>query len=577
MFKLSVVVDFPDDVIKMAFDKAQLAAMMRYLKRWGFQRVYWSDYGRPYYGDWGSCPSIDRHIVRTEAAVGEILKAAVEAAKAEGLEIYAWLKPFEGGSNYDPSGRGEKIDDPRLNPLGLYAYGSMRFLRENAHLRLKHRQAHLLEESRGRRIARIDIRAHDRAVIESPRERVRLYTSADNYDYQPLAGGYRVELLDEPDENGKTRTVLRFSGLAIDVPFVMFVTESAGGAISNTHAEIVRVYDPGGNAIPSTPAFNFHAGPSLRRTRALFNHGMGGAWNADADGINLAFQKKLLPFDGWNMLFAVALGVDPYISGALCPSEPGARKVWLDWTRECLDAGVDGIDFRPSAHISPFNIDDYGFNPPVVEEYKRRHGVDILTQPHDKNLKRAILGDGYTQFLREAAALIRARGAKVQHHLGAEELKLSTLEGHDLQHFGIQWQWERWIAEGLVDEWTLGQWGSWWRWEPGIELLRSRAPDARYHYRVWHSTARGTGGSAQPARYEILRDQIAWSRRDPRAAGYMVYESEILFDCRDGELVPAYPEIGELFASKAIKEETNMSRQGKPVEEGREEDRTEIF
>ncbi len=480
MVNFSVVVDFPDDVIKMPFDKAQLAVMMRYIRQWGFQRVYWSDYGRPYYS------GMDRHghIARTEAAVGEILKAAVNAAKAEGLEIYAWIKPFEGGSNYSPIGRGEKNDDPLLNPLGLYAYGTMHFLRNNAHLRMRHRQAHLLEEARGRCIGRIDIRAHNTTEFERPGERVRLYTCADNYGYKPYAGPCRVELLDEPDENGVERTVLRFADLAIDEPFVLFVSESNGAAIRNTHAQIVRVYDPDGNLIPSTPAFNFSAGRSLRDTRALFNHGMGGAWNADGDGINLAFQKALLPFDGPNMLFAVALGVDPYISGALCPAEPGARKVWLDWTRECLDAGVDGIDFRPSAHISPFNIDDYGYNAPVVEEYRRRHGVDILAEPHDKDLKRAILGDGYTRFLQEAAALIRDRGAKVQHHLTAEDLKLSTLEGHDLQRLGIQWQWERWIEENLVDEWTLAQWGSWWRWQPGIELLLGKSPAARYHYRV---------------------------------------------------------------------------------------------
>ena len=53
----------------------------------------------------------------------------------------------------------------------------------------------------------------------------------------------------------------------------------------------------------------------------------------------------------------------------------------------CLEKGVDGVVLRVSAHGTltdePY---EYGFNPPVVEAYRERHGVDIRREEFDPDL-----------------------------------------------------------------------------------------------------------------------------------------------------------------------------------------------
>jgi hypothetical protein len=68
----------------------------------------------------------------------------------------------------------------------------------------------------------------------------------------------------------------------------------------------------------------------------------------------------------------------------------------------------------------------------------------------------AIRGDFYTEFVREAAAAVRSRGRRMHLHLHAEAFRPDPVFG---QQNGvpanIDFQWRRWIEEGLADEVTL--------------------------------------------------------------------------------------------------------------------------
>src|SRR5690348_17622517 len=46
-------------------------------------------------------------------------------------------------------------------------------------------------------------------------------------------------------------------------------------------------------------------------------------------------------------------------------------------------------------------LDEYGFNEPIVSEFKRRHGVDIRNQPFDKQAWYVLRGEYMTQFIRD--------------------------------------------------------------------------------------------------------------------------------------------------------------------------------
>ena len=54
---------------------------------------------------------------------------------------------------------------------------------------------------------------------------------------------------------------------------------------------------------------------------------------------------------------------------------PEVRRLWLGWIDRLLEAGVDRINIRVSAHGTLTNDSEaYGYNAPVLEEYARGGG-----------------------------------------------------------------------------------------------------------------------------------------------------------------------------------------------------------
>ena len=114
-----------------------------------------------------------------------------------------------------------------------------------------------------------------------------------------------------------------------------------------------------------------------------------------------------------------------HVPGVPCYAYPEVRKYRLDQVRELLAYDVDGIKFSPRSH-SPWpgrnsgggneGARGYGFNQPVVREYVRRYGKDPRTAEADSldELRFVQLkADFFTEFLREAKALISATGKRM--------------------------------------------------------------------------------------------------------------------------------------------------------------------
>ncbi|MGC9319102.1 MAG: family 10 glycosylhydrolase [Armatimonadota bacterium] len=139
-----------------------------------------------------------------------------------------------------------------------------------------------------------------------------------------------------------------------------------------------------------------------------------------------------------------------YLTGVPCYAFPEARRFRVRMVEEICRYPVDGvfISLRSHAHANDAysripDGEQFGYEEPIVEEYRRRHGVDIRTEEFDEEAWHALKGEYFTQLLREIREVVGPwRELQV--------IALDWYEGptsksrHDLDY-------EAWAEEGLVD------------------------------------------------------------------------------------------------------------------------------
>jgi hypothetical protein len=315
---------------------------------------------------------------------------------------------------------------------------------------------------------------------------------------------------------------------------------------------MIEVFGPGPAALPIVVATRsaIWIAPRSFRTHGLeFDSGYGPFQvDLDVDNDSLRGAEWSLARGG---CIAFARGKNDYLPVAPCEAYPEVRRLWLGWVDRLLDAGVDGLDLRVSAHGTLTDEPEaYGWNEPVVEEYRRRHGVDIRSQAHDPALLAGLRGEHYSAFVHETSRRVRARGKRMQVHVHTEAFRPDASHGR-LMGFpaNIRFDWKSWLEERLVDGITLRT--SWFEAmeDPfNARSQRSRLPGALEDPVVEEALAMA-GRLRIPAylnRYisravgldEYLTD-LERIHRDPRFSGFDIYEFAGLALPNDrGELVP---------------------------------------
>jgi len=153
---------------------------------------------------------------------------------------------------------------------------------------------------------------------------------------------------------------------------------------------------------------------------------------------------------------ALARGRNAYLPGALCESEPAVQDFWLSCVREMLDDGVDGIEFRVENHSSHTDTpEDYGFNQVVLDR--------VPDDSHDMlaDISR-VRGEAYTRFLRRAKQAISTAGRKMRVNLNVDWFRPpeDRPRSRKLAYpANIDFDWSRWVGEGLLDEAMLRPFG----------------------------------------------------------------------------------------------------------------------
>ena len=101
--------------------------------------------------------------------------------------------------------------------------------------------------------------------------------------------------------------------------------------------------------------------------------------------------------------------------GLISYAWPESRAFRVSQVKELLDLGADGIHCSTSAHCRHLpNVqqnDAYGFETPVVDEYRKRFGIDIRTaKEFDKEAWHTIKGEFMNRLYRELADECHGRG-----------------------------------------------------------------------------------------------------------------------------------------------------------------------
>ncbi len=142
--------------------------------------------------------------------------------------------------------------------------------------------------------------------------------------------------------------------------------------------------------------------------------------------------------------------------GVYCFGHPEVLAYWRAHLEEVMAYEPDGVFFSNRTHSNMKRRQKhYGFNPPTVELYRERHGVDPRA-PDAFDLVRfsEILGEFYTNWLRSAADLVRRAGGRLA--VAASWRR----DGHIARRLGALdkafFQWRIWCDEGIIDELVIG-------------------------------------------------------------------------------------------------------------------------
>jgi HEAT repeat protein len=143
--------------------------------------------------------------------------------------------------------------------------------------------------------------------------------------------------------------------------------------------------------------------------------------------------------------------------GPISFAYPEARKALVKhFVRLARLCKLDGLIFHTyNENFGLINNDEFGFNEPIVKEYKKRYGVDIRKQKYDKQKLADLRGEYVTEFLRELHAALKKENIKLGVFIDSKhpELPQCWLASPKAVISGrITMNWRKWVDDGIVDQ-----------------------------------------------------------------------------------------------------------------------------
>ncbi|HAZ02169.1 MAG: hypothetical protein A2W90_23795 [Bacteroidetes bacterium GWF2_42_66] len=550
--KLIATTDYFDNIIgsKFLFGRKHLDALHKYLASIGVTRHQW-------------IVEMIWNFYDPQPNGFDLLAEAVKSAHKHGLEFYAELKPFEGGSfgNALPHSMPFAKETYSLRDIrGIYP-SARPFVAENPHLCLKRRPG--TYEATGPVSAIRLVKNDDKPTRIKP-EHLSIWTSQQNNGFVKYNGpvSFRESVEWRPVfPKSKECRIIHLEGLQLPAnhKYILIRCDKAdpGGNFTNERGSIVELTSSDGNMIPSILSMGTVNYDDLRQeyennlyekiTRYFQNPEVREEFTnrekAEKHYCDFySFDERIqitapytLDKEGY---VAVACGKPEYMLGNLHPIYPEVRKHWLDMISFCLERGVDGINIRHSNHTRSPEDWEYGFNDAVIEAAGGRTDYPTI---------RRINGNAYTQFLREARELVKSWNKTFVIHLYSQMLMPDDRSGRtNYIPPNFEWQWKTWIRE-IADELEFR--GAWMlrpeNLRQVLETFAVETSDAnKPFYFQGNMKELGLNG---PYEYKFTRNELEMVQNNPAYSGFVLYETANFTRVKENADLEESPDLEKLL------------------------------
>ncbi len=506
------VMDIFPQIVVGYHDQERVAEEMRLLKSFGFERVYFvlTNPGYPMFSNPyqsiqpQDIEGLENYALKSIVALGDPNFAYVHECHRHGMEAFAIIKPYEGGGGSTvPHGARMLYKPLREETIGGERIGFDNFLKAHPHLRVKRKPIPNYEKLIAQNVEAITLLfcvepikvctdscdkfhgAISAGASEAP-AKYRLFLSEDNGKYVeydgPLEVSERVENRMIRDANGsdlfpgpsRCRAV-SLSALHIPESVRYFaVVIECGEKLYTIPQSMIYLHGPEAE-IPCTVS------PYIRRagnTKESIKEPGERLWGMEQMPLKCETPdtaiRELCQWgfehewhgSGWwgpgwqnGCVYGIAKGKLEWMKGTPCEAYPEVREYWLDCVRKHIEMGFDGIDIRLQNHSGMVSdYANYGYNEPLVEAYRDKHGVDILSEKADPLKLMAVRGDFFAKFIQEAAQALHGAGRKLQIHLrNCHESPRASADFNELGFWAMPKVWhENWRQLiDIADEITL--------------------------------------------------------------------------------------------------------------------------
>jgi len=517
MTELYAAVDFHDEVYKNKLfpDLGQLEKLIRELKSLGVSRVEWivDDVWALYDG-----------YPHGFDLLAEVVRLAHEA----GIEIDALIKPFEGAlhSRFLPHAapRPEGVplweDDCCLLPV------VRPFVAAHPEMCMQLRPG---MDDPATPICAIEITADGQEPLDLKADDLALRAGERIGRLQPLEVSFHLK---EEATDGHRSLILGGLDLPAEWRYLEICMKSdrQHQRAGTRPVRRIEAFDSSGRTLPVAHAFpkmlecwRLHTEPFMQRLTRWGHCEEAQAFLQDEETLNRLDRERFLYHQSESQTLETGVafkrGYPRHMPGVLNPVYADVREHWLDYMRFCLDKGVDGVNLRHTYHMRYPNVQDYGFNPPVLERLEGR--TDAVSA-------QTVIAAAYTDFLRQARDLLHERGKRIGLHLCA-----TMLRGESVCNYfpGIGSDWRTWVDEIADYAEFRGKVGDNEQAMEADVMPFARACHGKGVAFIYQSLRtnivqiRKQGPSVSPELAETLRREMALVDERPEITAYLLYET----------------------------------------------------